>query len=153
MALVRKKTSHLQTFVFKLPLPSQMCMHHMRAVPTEARRGCQIFWNYSDQWLLFCFIESIYLFIYLIHLVSVLLFHPGSLYASPSPFSLEREDPGLGISSPTEARECCLFRDAGSTDSHTDSGTALAPDVWVTHIKTKYRWQRLVYLMFSVEEI
>lgn len=128
-----------------------MCVHHIYAVPTEARKGCQIFWNRVTSGFYFILLN---LFIYSPHT----LYQPFLSIQDPcmqvlSPFSLEKEDPlyparqgpvGLGISSPTEARECCLFRGAGSTERHTDSGTALAPDVWVTHIKTKLQVAEII---------
>lgn len=32
-------------------MPSYLCVHHVSAVLTEARRGHQIPWNWSYKWL------------------------------------------------------------------------------------------------------
>lgn len=91
MALIRKKAHTFKHSYEWLPLPSQMCVAHIYAVPTEARKGCQIFWNRVTSGFYFILLN---LFIYSPHT----LYQPFLSIQDPcmqvlSPFSLEKEDP------------------------------------------------------------
>jgi hypothetical protein len=39
-------------------LPAYMSVHHMCAVPVEAKSKCQIPWNYSYRWCELCHLGS-----------------------------------------------------------------------------------------------